>query len=132
MIYGKNNMKKLFTLLLLPLAVCPRVLAQSIAPFQKGDRVTFVGNSITDGGHYHSYIWLYYMTHFPGMRLWMANCGVGGDTAKEILRLKEILNGILAKHSGKKMADVVKDTDRDHFMSAAEAVEWGLVDKVVE
>ena len=85
MIYGKNNMKKLFTLLLLPLAVCPRVLAQSIAPFQKGDRVTFVGNSITDGGHYHSYIWLYYMTHFPGMRLWMANCGVGGDTAKEIL-----------------------------------------------
>ena len=53
-------------------------------------------------------------------------------TAKEILRLKEILNGILAKHSGKKMSDVVKDTDRDHFMSAAEAVEWGLVDKVVE
>ena len=53
-------------------------------------------------------------------------------TAKEILRLKEILNGILAKHSGKKMTDVVKDTDRDHFMSAAEAVEWGLVDKVVE
>ena len=53
-------------------------------------------------------------------------------TAKEILRLKEVLNGILAKHSGKKMADVVKDTDRDHFMSATEAVEWGLVDKVVE
>ncbi len=53
-------------------------------------------------------------------------------TAKEILRLKEILNGILAKHSGKKIADVAKDTDRDHFMSAAEAVEWGLVDKVVE
>ena len=52
-------------------------------------------------------------------------------TAKEILRLKEILNGILAKHSGKKIADVVKDTDRDHFMSAEEAVEWGLIDKVV-
>jgi ATP-dependent Clp protease protease subunit len=52
-------------------------------------------------------------------------------TAKEILRLKEILNGILAKHSGKKFADVVKDTDRDHFMSAEEAVEWGLIDKVV-
>ena len=47
--------------------------------------MAFVGNSITDGGHYHSYIWLYYMTHFPRMRLWMANCGVGGDTAKEIL-----------------------------------------------
>ena len=52
-------------------------------------------------------------------------------TAKEILRLKEVLNGILAKHSGKKTADVVKDTDRDHFMSAEEAVEWGLIDKVV-
>ena len=52
-------------------------------------------------------------------------------TAKEILRLKEVLNGILAKHSGKKMAEGVKDTDRDHFMSAEEAVEWGLIDKVV-
>jgi len=65
--------------------ICTPVQAQGIAPFQKGDRVAFVGNSITDGGHYHSYIWLYYMTHFPKMRLWMANCGVGGDTAKEIL-----------------------------------------------
>ena len=53
-------------------------------------------------------------------------------TAREILRLKDILNGILAKHSGKKMADVVKDTDRDHFMSAEEAKEWGIIDKVVE
>jgi ATP-dependent Clp protease protease subunit len=52
-------------------------------------------------------------------------------TAREILRLKEILNGILAKHSGKKLADVVKDTDRDHFMSAEDAVAWGLIDKVV-
>ncbi len=65
--------------------VCTPVPAQDIAPFRKGDRVAFVGNSITDGGHYHSYIWLYYMTHFPRMRLWMANCGVGGDTAKDIL-----------------------------------------------
>ena len=53
-------------------------------------------------------------------------------TAREILRLKEILNGILAKHSGKKMEDVVKDTDRDHFMSAEEAKAWGLIDKVIE
>ena len=52
-------------------------------------------------------------------------------TAKEILRLKEILNGILARHSGKKTADVVKDTDRDHFMSAEEAKEWGLIDEVL-
>ncbi len=53
-------------------------------------------------------------------------------TAREILRLKEKLNEILATHSGKKMADVVKDTDRDHFMSAEEAKAWGLIDKVVE
>ena len=52
-------------------------------------------------------------------------------TAKEILRLKEILNGILAKHSGKKMAEVAKDTDRDHFMSAEEAKAWGLIDEVI-
>ena len=53
-------------------------------------------------------------------------------TAKEILRLKEVLNGILAKHSGKKMADVVNDTERDYFMSAEEAKNWGLIDKVIE
>ncbi len=53
-------------------------------------------------------------------------------TAREILRLKDILNGILAQHAGKKMADVVKDTDRDHFMSAEEAKDWGLIDKVIE
>lgn len=53
-------------------------------------------------------------------------------TAKEILRLKEVLNGILAKHSGKKMVDVVNDTERDYFMSAEEAKEWGLIDKVID
>ena len=53
-------------------------------------------------------------------------------TAREILRLKEILNGILAKHSGKTAEDVAKDTDRDHFMSAEEALKWGLIDKVIE
>jgi len=52
-------------------------------------------------------------------------------TAKEILRLKDVLNGILAKHSGKKFADVVKDTERDYFMSAEEAKEWGLIDEVL-
>jgi len=53
-------------------------------------------------------------------------------TAREILRLKDVLNGILAKHSGRALSDVVTDTDRDHFMGAKEAVEWGLIDKVVE
>ena len=53
-------------------------------------------------------------------------------TAREILRLKDILNGILATHSGKTLEDVVHDTDRDHFMSAAEACSWGLIDKVLD
>ena len=53
-------------------------------------------------------------------------------TAREIIRLKEILNRILATHSGKKYEDVVRDTDRDHFMSAQEAKEWGIVDEVLE
>ena len=52
-------------------------------------------------------------------------------TAREILRLKEKLNEILASHSGKTMDEVVHDTDRDHFMSADEACAWGLIDKVV-
>ena len=52
-------------------------------------------------------------------------------TAREILRLKEILNGILAKHAGRKIEEVVRDTDRDHFMGAEDAKEWGIVDKVV-
>ena len=70
------------------------------------------------------------MIHQP----WGGAQGKASDieiTAKEILRLKEILNGILAKHSGQKMADVVKDTDRDHFMSAEEAKKWGLIDEVL-
>lgn len=52
-------------------------------------------------------------------------------TAKEILRLKDVLNGILAKHSGKKLEDVVRDTERDCFMGAEEAKAWGLIDEVL-
>ena len=52
-------------------------------------------------------------------------------TAKEILRLKEKLNEILASHSGKTMEEVVRDTDRDYFMSADEAAAYGLIDRVV-
>ena len=52
-------------------------------------------------------------------------------TAKEILRLKERLNHILADHAGKSYEDVVRDTDRDYFMSADEAATYGLIDRVV-
>lgn len=50
---------------------------------------------------------------------------------KEILRMKKSLNEILAHHSGQPIATVEKDTDRDFFMSAEEAVKYGLVDEVV-
>jgi ATP-dependent Clp protease protease subunit len=52
--------------------------------------------------------------------------------AQEIMRIKQILNGILANHSSRSIDDLEKDTDRDNFMSATEAVEYGLVDEVVE
>ena len=52
--------------------------------------------------------------------------------AEEILRLKDELNAILAKHCGQPVEKVTKDADRDFFMSAAEAKKYGLVDEVVE
>jgi len=51
--------------------------------------------------------------------------------AKEILRLKKILNEILAKHTGQSIRKIEKDTDRDFFMSAEEAQKYGLIDKVL-
>lgn len=59
--------------------------AQTIQPFKQGDRVVFTGNSITDGGHYHSYIWLYYITHFPNRRITVFNAGIGGDVSRQML-----------------------------------------------
>lgn len=52
--------------------------------------------------------------------------------AKEILRMKEILNQILSQNTGQKLAKIAKDTDRDFFMSANEAKEYRLIDKVLE
>jgi len=52
--------------------------------------------------------------------------------AKEILRLKEIINSILSQNSGKDLAQVEKDTDRDFFMSAEDAVQYGLIDQVLQ
>jgi ATP-dependent Clp protease protease subunit len=51
--------------------------------------------------------------------------------AKEILRMKDALNDILVRHSGKSVDDVQKDTDRDNFMSGMEAKEYGIVDHVI-
>jgi len=76
-------MKKLL-LILFTGSILSSAKAQTIAPFKAGDRVAFVGNSITDGGHYHSYIWLYYLTHFPNMRITCFNAGIGGDVVQSI------------------------------------------------
>jgi len=51
--------------------------------------------------------------------------------AKEILRLREELNGVLAHHTGKDIETIALDTERDFFMGAAQAKEYGLVDEIV-
>ena len=51
--------------------------------------------------------------------------------AKDILRTREILNEILAKHTGQPVEVIAKDTDRDRFLTAGEAVEYGLVDEIL-
>ncbi len=52
--------------------------------------------------------------------------------AERIIKMKRRLNEMLAKHTGQKIDKVEKDADRDYFMSAEEAVKYGLVDKVIE
>ena len=51
--------------------------------------------------------------------------------AREILRLRSRLNDILAGHSGQPLDRIQRDTDRDYFLSPAEAVQYGLIDRVV-
>jgi ATP-dependent Clp protease, protease subunit len=52
--------------------------------------------------------------------------------AKEFIRTKKILNDLLSKHTGQSVERIEKETDRDNFMSAQEAVDFGLVDQVLE
>lgn len=52
--------------------------------------------------------------------------------AKHIVKVKERLNDILAKHTGQKIKKVQEDTERDYFMSAQEAKEYGIVDKIIK
>jgi len=51
--------------------------------------------------------------------------------AREILKMKKKLNEILSKHTGQKISKIEKDVERDYFMSAEEALEYGIVDKVI-
>jgi ATP-dependent Clp protease, protease subunit len=52
--------------------------------------------------------------------------------AREALRLRDLLNQILSNHCGQAIKKVEKDTDRDNFLSAKDAVEYGLIDEVIE
>jgi len=53
-------------------------------------------------------------------------------TAKQIIKIKEKLNKILARHTGQPLAKIEKDTDRDFYLSAQEAKEYGLIDEVIK
>lgn len=55
-----------------------------------------------------------------------------GIHAKEILRLKQDLNNILAMHTGQPVEKIEKDSDRDFYMSSGEALEYGIIDQVIE
>jgi len=52
--------------------------------------------------------------------------------AKRILQMRESLNRILAERTGQPLSRIEQDTDRDHFMTAAEAKEYGIIDEVFE
>ncbi|MFZ5879436.1 MAG: ATP-dependent Clp protease proteolytic subunit [Chloroflexota bacterium] len=52
--------------------------------------------------------------------------------AKQILRLKALLNGVMAKHTGQPLEVIERDLDRDYYLDAKQAVEYGLVDQVLE
>ena len=52
--------------------------------------------------------------------------------AREILRMREELNNILARHTGRTLDEINNDTERDHFLSAEEALKYGLVDEVLD
>lgn len=66
--------------------VHPVASAQTVPQFQDGDRVAFVGDSITHGGSYHSYVYLYYLTRFPEREFRIWNKGVSGEKASHVLR----------------------------------------------
>ncbi|KAF2330619.1 SGNH/GDSL hydrolase family protein [Flavobacterium daemonense] len=67
--------------------------------FQDGDRVCFVGNSITNNGEFHNFISLFYATRFPNQRLTFFNCGISGDVASGMLQRMD--DDILSHHPTK-------------------------------
>jgi lysophospholipase L1-like esterase len=77
----------IYLVILLTLLLCPILRAQtSPQPFSDGDRVCFVGDSITHNGQYHSFIRLFYATRHPSQNIIFHNCGIGGDTAIGVVK----------------------------------------------
>jgi len=79
-------MKKTIVFFLIIVFSSVNLFSQPVSKFKDGERVVFLGNSITDGGHYHSFIWLFYMTRFPNMNVRIMNGGIGGDTAYDMYK----------------------------------------------
>ena len=77
----------------------------------------------------------------PNARVMIHQAGVGGGPpgkasdieifTKELLKIKEITSQILSKHTGKSIDEIYRDTDRDKFMSAQEAKDYGIIDDVL-
>ena len=81
--FGGNNFMRLNFCVLCLMVATGEVMG---APaFKNGERVAFIGASITHGGSYHTQLNLYYATRFPGMRIVPLNCGISGDSAAGVI-----------------------------------------------
>ena len=77
-------------LLLLGLLSLSAPIQASVPPFKQDDRVAFIGDSITHGGRYHADIYLYHATRFPDHLFVAYNCGIAGDTARELISASKL------------------------------------------
>lgn len=77
-------MKKYVLIFFALILIIIQPIKAQVKPFQKGDRISFFGNSITEAGFYESNIWLYYMTHFPERQITIFNNGIGGDVVGQM------------------------------------------------
>jgi len=108
-------------------------LSNSVATYCVGQAASMAAVLLAAGakGKRHALPHSRIMIHQP----WGGTQGSASDIsiqAEEIIRIKKMLNGIIAGHTGKKAEQVEKDTDRDKFMSAEEAKEYGLIDVVLQ
>jgi ATP-dependent Clp protease protease subunit len=108
-------------------------LSNAVATYCVGQAASMAAVLLAAGakGKRHALPHARIMIHQP----WGGTQGTASDIsiqAEEILHMKRMLNDILAEHSGKSAKQIEKDSDRDKFMSAAEAKEYGLIDVVLQ